>query len=269
MQLGSYTLSQILCYSDRLSNNDLQDSLFAVHFKEMRKFQLALSHRDARTECGKGISGMPLQRSNISNFLRKMGHLTHLVLILSSFRVGELDVTGLHIPSLESLDISGDHAPTGMIDFVTSHKTLHHLHLRFEHGHLPTPFQDQHLPELRALMMNVRNTGAFGTFLGRQLEVAHVTCARRPHLKHLRVHNVDKLYYLCDFVQPFGRQLRRLDLHFLLRLPVFETGFGWFLASFRVLEELSITLKQRPDIMTVEGPHAQTFSEASLVCHVI
>ncbi|KLO06153.1 hypothetical protein SCHPADRAFT_699004 [Schizopora paradoxa] len=240
------------------------DALFAIEFKVMQKFQLALSHRDAHSECGRSVAGTPLQRSNISNFLQIMRQLNHLVLVLTSFRVGELDVAKLHIPSLNSLEITGDNAPIGIVYFVARHTALQYLHLRIGHGHLPSPFQDHHLPELRALMMDIRNTGALGTFLARQHELANVACARRPRIEHLRILNVDKLYYLNERVQPFGRQLRRLDLHFLLRLPVFEGGFHQFLSSFRALVELSITLKRRPDIMTVEGPHAQTLTALNL-----
>lgn len=243
----------------------MKDALFAIEFKEMRRFQLTLSHRDTGFECGRTFAGTPLLRSNISKFLQNMVQLTNLVIVFSSFRIGNLDVTKLHIPCLVSLDMSGDFSPTGLVTFVVKHTTLHHLHLRFDNGYIPSPFQDHHLTGLRALMMAVRNTSLFGTFLGRRHETAHVRCARRPRLEHLRIHDIDKLYYLNDFIQPFSMQLRRLDLHFLLRLPPFEGGFHSFLSSFRALVELSITLKRRADITTVEGPHARTFTATNLV----
>jgi len=193
-----------------------------------------------------------------------MRHLTNLILALSNYRFGAFNISNLYFPALRALDISGNDAPTGLVPFVAKHTSLHILHLHFDYGPLPAPFQDQDLLDLRALMMSARNTGVFGTFLSKRSESEEETCARRPHLDHLRIYNVDSLHYLLAYVQPLGKQLRRLDLHFLIRKPVFEDGFSTFLASLTALVELSITLRRRADIMTISGPHAQALSEAQL-----
>ncbi|KLO04751.1 hypothetical protein SCHPADRAFT_896791 [Schizopora paradoxa] len=240
------------------------DTLFTIEFKVMRKFQLALSPGDTRTECGRTEAGTPIHRSNVSNFLQNMGQLTHLVLTISSNLVGDLDITKLRFPNLESFDLSRDFASPGLYCFVARHMALQYLHLHFKTGHIPSPFRDYHLPELRALKMNGRNTNTLATFLGKKDEVATITCARRPRLEHLRIHDVDRLYYLNVYVLPLASQLRRLDLHFFFRSPPFEIEFGSFLASFEVLVELSISFEPRLVVTLVEDPHSQTFSALTL-----
>jgi len=96
----------------------------------------------------------------------------------------------------------------------------------------------------------------FDNFLGKRPvpESAEVICSRRPHFEHLRLDNIRDGPYQLRFVQPLGRQLRRLDLHFVSRTTVFEDWFITFLESFAVLVELSIILNRRTDETSLSGP---------------
>ncbi len=249
-----------------MSDEHTQSSLFAIDFKEIRKLHLSLYSYGSFPECRRKISADSLKPSNVFNFLGKMRHLTNLILALSNYRFGAFNISDLYFPALRALDISGNDAPTGLIPFVAKHASLHILHVRFDYGPLPAPFQDQDLLKLRALMMSARNnTGVFSTFLSKHSESEEETCARRPHLDHLCIYNVDSLHYLRAYVQPLGRQLRRLDLHFLVRMPVFEDGFSTFLASFTALVELSITLRRQVNIAAISVP---ALSEGYLVSHL-
>ncbi len=117
------------------------------------------------------------------------------------------------------------------------------------------------------------NTRMFATFLGRRSEgidaEALASGGRRPaRLEHLRIYKVHNLRYLQDYVQPLGQRLRRLDLHFTFRKPVFEDGFCQFLKAFHVLVEFSITLIRRANTISVSSLEDFALSETNLVSHI-
>ncbi len=194
-----------------------------------------------------------------------MQHLTSLVLSLSQFGLEIPLFDDLDFPALRSLNLSGDNGPPGLVHFAARHSLLHNLHLGFRLWILSDrdTFKDHSLPQLRALMLK-SSMFIFDNFLGKRPvpESAEVICSRRPHFEHLRLDNIRDGPYQLKFVQPLGRQLRRLDLHFVSRTTVFEDWFRTFLESFAVLVELSITLNRRTDD---QGP---VLSESILVSHL-
>ncbi|KLO09508.1 hypothetical protein SCHPADRAFT_931095 [Schizopora paradoxa] len=226
-------------------------SLLNTDFNELRNLQLALTNSKSPNECRSPF--LPpedtLISSDLPRFLQSMGHLTNLVLTIHNLKAGILNMSNIHFPALIAIDISASIAPLGLTRFVASHTELLRLHLSFGESFVPGPFLPQDLPKLRALKFRVENNRMFSTFLGkRQSESAEETCTRRPNIEHISIENLAYFQFLRDCINPFGAQLRRLDLHCWDDRPVFRGEFYKMLKSFSALVELSIMIKGRWDI---------------------
>ncbi|KLO09526.1 hypothetical protein SCHPADRAFT_1000206 [Schizopora paradoxa] len=234
-----------------MSHSCSWESLLKSDFNELRNLQLALISSKSQTKC-KSPFLQPAEfliSSDLPRFLQSMRHLTNLVLSIHGFKAGILNMSNLHFPTLIAIDISASTAPLGLTQFVASHSELLHLHLSFGESFVPGPFLPQDLPKLRALKFSVENNRMFATFLGRShSESAEETCARRPNIQHISIDNLAYFQFLKDCINPFGAQLRRLDLRCWDDQPVFRGEFYKMLKSFTALVELSMTIRGRRDI---------------------
>ncbi|KLO09525.1 hypothetical protein SCHPADRAFT_562009 [Schizopora paradoxa] len=172
-----------------------------------------------------------------------MQHLTNLVLFIRDNNSKTLIMTKLCFPALIAFDISATTSPRGLIPFVAAHSKLEQLRFKFRDVRTRMSFQPQDLPKMRALKLGMDLEHIFVNFLGSgDTEKAEELCARRPLLEHLFIDRVDSSRSLRDYLRPFSRQLRRLDLEDYKGKSILRDGLYKLLESFTALVEMSIII---------------------------
>ncbi|KLO09507.1 hypothetical protein SCHPADRAFT_931094 [Schizopora paradoxa] len=246
------------------------DTLFAIDFSELRGLQLAIDFSILSPYGCRNVNLSytgTLLSSQIPRFLQCMQHLTNLMLSLPYARAGTLNMKDLLFPALLAVDLSSHTPPLGLTRFIARHPELLRLQLRFEASFILAQVQVQDLPNLRALKFRAGSVehAILSTFFARRPPApsnAEEVRARRLHIEHISICNLQEFRGLEYYISPYGSQLRRLDLQISNHRQISQNHLSFELRSFTALVELSITIIDiHPELGLVKRTEEKSISE--------